>query len=166
MLKRLVGSILLVVQLDSATARADTSSTAADIRAIPEGADKIVVVRKGSPAPFDGQLFDNPTALRWGNWLLQYKFRLASDVGYEQTLRQLDGKMWEQRLLIADEKYKTVTLDYQKQVAALNESIVKYRTELDNPPWYKSPWFGFTLGVVTTGACIGLGAYALRSATK
>jgi hypothetical protein len=44
------------------------------LTAVPPGEDQIFVVAKGQPAPVQGQLFDTPTAIRWGNYLQPAKY--------------------------------------------------------------------------------------------
>ena len=132
------------------------------VKDIPPGDDRIVVVREGEKAPFTGQLFDQPTALRWSNWLLQYKLRLQVDADYTKKVNEADRKLRERKLEIEQEKYKTVTLDYQKQVATLSSKVSVLENELRNPPWYKSVWFGVVLGVVTASAAVGTGILIAR----
>ncbi len=127
------------------------------ISTIPPGEDKIVVVREGDKVPFTGQLFDNNTALRWGNWLLQYKFRLKEDVEYQQKIAHNEVSYMKQLLDIERKKYLTVTDDYQKLIAVEKQENVKMRAQLDNPPFYKTAWFGFLSGVLVTTACVGAG---------
>lgn len=154
---------LLVLVLPS-TAWAD--SPAPVVIDIPAGSDKIVPLKKGELVPYDGQLFDNPTALRWGNWLLQYKYRLVADVDLQKRLCEADTGLWSKKYELLDHRYKLVTEDYQKQIVLWQNEAAKYKQELENPPWYKSPFFHITLGVLFTGTAVGLGAYALHSATK
>lgn len=136
------------------------------IQVIPPGDDKIVPLKKGEPAPYDGQFFDNNTALRWGNWLLQYKFRLKADVELTQKLGATDVELWKNKYSLVEEKYTLVTKDYQKRVADLETQTEKLRFEIANPSWYRSPLFGFVLGVVVTGLCVGAGIYTYHVATK
>ena len=138
-------------------------ASSVEVQTIPPGDDRIVPLRKGGPAPFDGQLFDNNTALRWGNWLLQYKFRLKADVDYQKKLGEADVELWKKKYDLVENKYVTVTGDYQKQVFDLRSDVAKYKDEALNPPWYRTPTFGFILGVVATGAVIGLGVYTYHS---
>jgi hypothetical protein len=114
-------------------------------------------------APFDGQFFDNNTALRWGNWLSQYKFRLKLDVDYQKKLGDADVELWKKKYDLEENRYMVVTGDYQKQVAKLENDMAKYKDEALNPPWYRTTTFGFILGVVATGAVIGLGVYTYHS---
>ena len=139
---------------------------AEDVQDIPPGQDKIVPLKKGDPAPYDGQLFDTPTALRWGNWLLQYKLRLKSDVDYQKKLGEADVGLWKHKYELLESKYTMVTTDYQKKVVDLETQTTKLRDEIANPPWYRSPLFGFVTGIVVTGACVGLGFYTYSSISK
>lgn len=160
MKQSLLAVFCVSLTLYSVPAKADDPKPTPALQDIPAGADKIVVVRKGDPAPFEGQLFDNPTALRWGNWLLQYKFRLASDVGYERKLREADVALWEHKLEISEQKYSVVAADYQQKIASLDAQLAKYKEQVDNPPWYRSPFVGFAAGALFTGMCVGVGVYA------
>jgi hypothetical protein len=149
MKRAVVGALLLSLSTRAA-------AQAPPVTAIPPGPDKITPLAAGDKAPFGGQLFDTPTALRWANWLEQYRVRLKLDVEAQQQLDQVQIDLLTKKLDLERAQYQTVTLDYQKQVAAL-------QTELRDPPWYKSPLFGFTIGVVGTIAIVGVTAYALHA---
>lgn len=142
---------------------ADDPHAAVILQDIPSGPDKIIPLRKGDPTPFDGQLYDNQTALRWGNWLLQYKFRLEADVNLQRKLGEADTELWKKKYELMEDKYKVTTTDYQAQVAHWQTETARYKVESENPPWYRTPLMGFALGVVFTGATIGLGAYAIHA---
>jgi len=136
------------------------------IQPIPPGEDKIAQIKKGDPAPYDGQLFSNDTALRWGNWLLQYKLRLQQDVDYQKKILGADVQLWQHKYELSEEKYKTVVVDYQKRLSESDALARKYQDEVNNPSWYRSPVFGFAMGVVFTGVCVGAGFLAFHSASK
>lgn len=167
MRRLLSGFISALIFLRSPTAAADPAlviPTAAPLLLdIPPGPDTIVPIRKGTDAPFDGQLFDNGTALRWGNWLLQYRLRLNADVELARRIGAADAELWKQRYTIVTDKYSAVTVDYQKQLLYWQTEANRYKRDADNPPWYRSPWFGFGLGVVCTGLAVGLSAYAIST---
>lgn len=132
------------------------------IKDVPAGDDKIVVVRKGDTVPFDGQLFDSSTALRWANWLKQYQLVLKIDGEYRDKLCKAQTD-YNQKVIEAQEvRYKTVTLDYQSTVAKQQTEMMELRRSMDEPPFYKSVWFGVVIGVVMTGAAVGLGVYATK----
>ncbi len=161
-MKKFVSFLLCV----SVVVRQVPAQAEVHIQEIPPGEDKIVPLKKGEPAPFDGQLFDTPTALRWGNWLLQYRLRLQADVEYQKKLGAADLELWKHKYELLDTKYVTVTSDYQKKVTALEVQNDKLREEITNPPWYRSQLFGFVTGIVVTGACVGLGFYTYSSLSK
>jgi len=125
------------------------------IETVPEGADRIVSVKKGAEAPFEGQLFDNDTALRWANWLRQYKLRLKVDVEEQQQLCAV-------RLESAAKLREAETARYRKVEAAYALRVQELQYRLDNPPWYSSPTFYVVVGVVSATAAIA-GGYALGS---
>ena len=134
------------------------------VRNIPPGDDVIVVIRAGDKAPINGQLFDQATALRWSNWLLQYKLRLDTDVAYQKRVDQVEIDYWKRINTLEQEKYKLVTVDYQQKIADLQKVVVTLNDEVRDPPFYKAPWFGFVIGVVVTGVAVGAGAAIVGAA--
>jgi hypothetical protein len=151
-MKRLVASLVLVGVLLPRAAAGQTRPLAD----IPPGDDRIVPVTKGVPAPFDGQLFDTPTALRWANWLEQYRIRLKLDVETAQRLAELETSLLNEKLDLERAQYKQVTEELNKRVSVLQE-------ELRNPPWYKTTWFGIALGVTGSFALVGATAWIVGS---
>lgn len=144
-------SSLLVALVLLACPRTALGDGPAPVAPIPPGDDRIEVLMQGQPAPYTGQLFDNKTALRWGNYLEQYRLRLRIDVEQAQKVDQAQIDFWKTKADLSEQRYTTVTVDYQKQVAVLQE-------ELRNPPFYRSTWFGVALGVA--GTCLAVGATA------
>lgn len=130
------------------------------VKDIPPGPDTIVSVKKGDVAPFTGQLFDASTALRWSNWLLQYKLRLETETELHGKVAALDAKLAEDRLRIEKEKNAVITGDYQSQLSIRDKDIAGLKQQLSDPPFYRTVWFGVVLGTVITGVFAGLGAYA------
>lgn len=128
------------------------------IQAIPPGEDQIVVLREGQPAPFSGQLFDNPTALRWANFLKQYRERLSLDSTYQQALCAASMEVAGRRLSFCEEKYKKVS-------SYLEQELSDVRKELRDPPFYKNVWFGVAGGILLTTVVVGV-AVALVSALR
>jgi len=141
-----------------------TRALAQDVQTIPPGEDKIVSVREGDKSPFTGQLFDQQTALRWANWLQQYKLRLKIDVEQQKKLSEVEVGFVKQLLQIEKDKYAAVTQDYQTRSALQQTKIQELEAEIKNPPWYSSVWFGAALGVLTTTLAVSLGAFALHAA--
>lgn len=117
------------------------------IVAVPEGKDNIVVIHKGDPAPFTGQLFDQPSALRWANWLEQYKYRLGADVAFQKNYDQT----------IIDALKKQIS-DAQQQNGQLQKDLGSARADILNPPFYRALWFGIVIGMVIAGAAVCLAA--------
>ena len=134
-----------------------TAAAEPTLKAIPEGEDNITVVVEGQKAPHSGQLFDTPTALRWGNYLEQCQVRLKADVELAERTEQAHTQFWKTKSEAQDRQYLVVTEDYQKQVADLTYKV-------NNPPFYKTMWFGVLVGVVTAGTLVGVTAYGLNAA--
>lgn len=132
-------------------------AAAQPLTAVPPGEDQIVVVAKGQPAPFQGQLFDTPTALRWGNYLQQCRVRLVSDVELQKKLDDADLRYTQRVLELEREKYARVT-------AALEKRVQETEEELRHPPWYREPWFGVAVGVVATVGVLAGGAALVHAA--
>lgn len=139
-----------------------TSAWAQDVQTIPPGDDQITPVRKGQPAPFDGQLFEPNTALRWANWLRQYQLVLKLDRQYNEKVCGASTDFLNRSLELERQKYTDVTADYQQREAELRRLNTELQLRLDNPPWYRSVWFGVAAGAVLTGAAVGLGAYMAK----
>jgi hypothetical protein len=106
---------------------------------VPKGEDRMSAIAQGQVAPYAGELFDTPTALRWANYLHQCKYRLEADVEFQKKLDDADRKGIETVLAAEREKYRLVTHDFETRLA-----------KAEDPPFYKNVWFGLTLGVVGT----------------
>lgn len=145
-------ALVTLISLAPSAAHADGA-----VQDIPPGEDVISPLKKGDPAPFDGQLFNNQTALRWANWLKQYQFKLKTDVELEQKKCSLDASAWQQ-------KYQIQRDFYEQQLVLQIQDKRNLQSQLDNRPWYSSVWFGVAIGVVSTGLLVGGTAYALHAA--
>ena len=132
------------------------------VKDIPAGEDKIVPLRRGEPAPLDGQLFDSPTALRWSNWLIQLKTQLDLEVEYRKKVFAVDEKYFTDKLELETTKYSLVVGSYQTDIAALKNKITVLQDKVDNPSFLKSPLLWFITGVMATGAVVALTAYAVH----
>lgn len=135
------------------------------IETTPPGDDRIAPLGLGEKAPFEGQLFDTPTALRWANWLKQYKYRLKADVELSEKICVVKGEYSEKVLAAEKERASTVETDLKTRLLRSEQSRVKAEYELQNPPWYKSFWFPMTVGVVGTVAVGGVTAWLVSSVT-
>lgn len=131
-------------------------ATSVSVEAVPPGPDVIVPLKKGDPAPFSGQLFDNPTATRWGNYLIQYDKKSRLELTYQQKYYSLQIDYYKALLTVEKDKYDKATL-------LLEKKIVTVEWERDHPPWYRTTWFGVIVGVVATGAVVGLTAYTFHA---
>lgn len=134
-----------------------------EIETIPPGPDKIQPVKAQEPAPYAGVLYDNDTALRWANWLRQYKVRLKADVEKEQKVCAV--KLSYEAGVLATEKRRSKEL--QDDLKARLQTSEKARLEAEerarNPPWYTTAWFGAGVGVVGAATIAGVTAWALSS---
>lgn len=136
-----------------------TSLRAEPLSPIPPGEDKIEPLTQGQVSPFSGQLFDNKTALRWGNYLQQCNARLKLDpeLVRRQAQAEIDG-------LKAQAQLQQVA--HQQIVDTYKLRIQELEKETVSPPFYRTPWFGFTLGVVGTIATVGTTALIVSSLSK
>ena len=127
------------------------------IEIIPDGPDRIVPLALGEPAPFSGQLYDPDTALRWANWLEQYRLRLTLEVNFQRNICTIKTAYGDARLDIERERAT-------RAEAALEASLRRRERELDlalNPPWYRTTWFGVAAGTAGTLAVTALAAWAV-----
>lgn len=150
-------SVLLVLAL-TRTARADPPAPL-PVVAVPPGDDVIVAIRKGDPAPFTGQLFDEKSALRWANYLQQYKYRLAADVAFQKQYDQATIDYLKKSLEDANKTAATSTQSLQLQLATAQDAA-------QNPPFYKTFWFGVVIGFVIAGGAVCLAAVGLSAVGK
>lgn len=125
------------------------------LQPIPPGDDQILFLQMGQPAPYDGQLFDNPTAMRWGNWLRQWKLRYEIDMKEQAQLCTNDKNLAQYKLELEQQKYNQVVATYAAEVTRLN-------TQLSQPtPWYKTQTFGIGIGVASTLVLTGVVVYGV-----
>ncbi len=153
-MRALVALVVLLSTTLSHVARAGEP-----LAAIPEGLDRIVPIEAGEAAPFSGQLYDPDTALRWANFLEQYRLRLELDVRFEQEVCAVRQKYSADLVRIERERAS-------RAESALEASLRQRERELAsalNPPWYESTWFGVTMGVTGTLAVTALAAWAVSS---
>lgn len=128
----------------------DARADGADVVNIPAGADKIIPMRKGEAAPIEGQLFDNDTALRWANWLVQYKQLVKRNAELQNRLCQIDVNLANEKLVIEQEKNKKIIPDLENKLAAAKEAA-------DHPAFYKTAPFGLAVGAtIASLAAVGI----------
>lgn len=128
---------------------------------VPAGKDRITPLKLDEPAPYSGQLFDPPTALRWANWLKQYKLRLRVDVERERESCSTKIK-YEREVKKAEvNRARAIEKDLKVRLQRSEQARLKAEHELRNPPWYRATWFGVSVGVVGTAALFGLSAWTI-----
>jgi hypothetical protein len=150
-------AVLLVVSFTSMSARAE-----GDVVSVPPGDDVILPVVKGQPSPISGQVFSPETALRWANWLKQYQLVLKLNHEYDTKICKANTDFLQTNLDQERARYKVVSEDYQKRLAAAQDENNQLRLQLASPPWYNTVWFGVGLGVLTTSVAVGMGIYAAK----
>jgi hypothetical protein len=146
--------VLLLAMLPR-MAWADPPAAPAPLTPVPPGPDVILTMPKGTPAPVDGHLFDQPTALRWANYLQQCNSRLKLDVVYQYKVDQADVTMLQTQLKLERDQYSTVTADLQKR-------LTQAQMEAASPPFYKTVTFGLVVGVVLTAVIAGGAAILVK----
>jgi len=140
---------------------AGTASAQVPIKSIPAGPDHIVPLRKGYRAPYTGQLFGPATALRWANWLQQYRLRLKSDTAYQQATCKVE-RVYDAKLLRVEQQRSSVlTTDLRARLARSEQARLHAEQVARNPPWYRASWFGVALGVAGSLAIGGVTAWAV-----
>jgi hypothetical protein len=154
--------IVLITFLVTSTAYSqDIPSPDPPVQTIPPGDDVITPVRKGEPAPYTGQLFDSDTALRWANWLQQYKYRLTWDVRRAQEVSSIELKYRDDLLKAEEVRAEKVETDLRGRLERSEQARLDAEEELRNPPWYSSPVFGAVIGVIATAAVFGIAVAAI-----
>lgn len=124
----------------------------------PPGDDHIVSVEKGERAPFDGQLFDPNTALRWAHYLQQAKLRLKQDVVKERKICKANILFMKRVVELERGYHDDIEEDLRTRVVKLEQEKRDLVAEMNDPSFFSSPGFWFALGVLTTGLLVGAGA--------
>jgi hypothetical protein len=156
MLKLIVALILLCPSYAWAEERAS-----APIATVPTGEDRIVSLEKGQPAPYEGHLFDTDTALRWANWLEQYKYRLELDVDTEQAKCKIELDYQTDLIDIERVRTSTIEADLRARLQTSEKRNIKLSNEIMNRSFFSSMEFGLLLGiVVTSGAAVAVAVVA------
>ena len=135
---------------------------AQEIQTIPPGDDKIVPLRLNQPAPFDGQLFDTNTAIRWGFWLQQYKQRLKLDVDTVEKACAVKLDFKKTELDVRTAAAAQVQADLRVRLLESEKQRLAAEEEARNPSWHKTREFGYLMGVLLTGGAVVLGIWALE----
>jgi hypothetical protein len=150
---------ILAFQLSApGLAYADPPPTPTPLTAVPPGNDIIEVLKTGQVAPHDGQLFDNATSIRWGNYLQQCQSRLKLDPLYQYKLDQADLVAAQKTEALQAQEYTRVTTDLQTKLTAAQVAEA-------SPPFYKTFWFGMAIGIIASIAVVA-GSVAILNAEK
>jgi len=129
---------------------------------LPAGSDRILSLPKGEPAPYSGQLFDASTALRWANYLEQYRVQLGLRERAHLHLRAAERGYWEAVVVAERTAGKTVQEDLGTRLHKVEDDNARLQQELLQPtPWYSTREFGFVAGVVLSlsGAIVWQSAF-------
>lgn len=160
-------SVLLVLALLLSSAPAQAQDAPEGDVDVPPGADRIVVAREGVAAPFTGQLFDQATALRWGNRIVRYRMRIRLlEEELEATRAEYEASI-ATRIRIVDESYarqlELQAESFEREITGLREDLreqaTRYEGELAryrDPPFWESWGFAFGMGVLVTGVVVGV----------
>lgn len=128
----------------------------------PPGDDKIAVVKKGDPAPYTGQLFEDNTALRWATWLQQYRTRYGLDMKAEQDSCKVRLEHDAELVAIEQERTAAIEADLRKRLKDVDAQRLKLEEELRNPSFFKQPGLWYGVGVASTLAAVAITAYAVH----
>lgn len=134
---------------------------APEVLTYPPGDDRIEVVKKGEPAPYTGQLFDNDTALRWAVWLKQYKARYGLDLQMEKDRCAVVVAYQSKLVDIEREQGQKIAADLKERLKVSEQARIKVEDELRNPSFFKQPGTWFGIGLVTALVTVGVTAAVL-----
>lgn len=148
-------ALVVTVALVARTAHAEPVR----LQPIPPGEDRIEPVEAGKAAPYTGHLFDAKTALRWGNYLEQCRYRLEHDAADERARGQLELGFWKWRMEQEREYQQKLLLTQHEQLRTQQTEIARLSQPVETP-FYRSQWFSFTLGLAVAGGLFYLGAQA------
>lgn len=135
-----------------------------EVLTYPPGEDQVTVVRKGAPAPYDGQLFDNDTALRWAMWLKQYRARYGLDLQAEKDRCAVLVRYQSELTAIEKQRGTTISDDLRARLQASETARLKAEEELRDPPFFSRPGTWFGIGVLTTLATAVVTVVAVNQA--
>lgn len=132
----------------------------------PTGDDNIVVVRKGEAVPFNGQLYNDDTALRWAFWLRQYKERYTLDMNAAQAGCKVDLTHAAELYKIQADHDAAVNKDAMERLKASETARLAAEEELRSPSFFRSNGFWFGVGIATSLLTATIATYALNKAAR
>lgn len=133
------------------------------VEAIPPGEDQITPLKKGEPAPYSGQLFGVDTAIRWGNWLQQYRYRLVWDVELEQSICAEEKTYKDSLLSIEKQRAEKVEVSLRTALRESEKERLEAEEAARNPPWYSTMEFGVVVGAVAAVGVMAVAIWALEA---
>lgn len=133
------------------------------VETIPPGDDLIKPLRKGDKAPFDGQLFNIDTSIRWGFWLQQYRYRLVADSKRYQQLCRVETGFRDKKLEIEKSRNDKIDKDLRDRLLRSEKARLAAEEDSRNPPWYSTTEFGMVIGAVATLAVVAVAVWALEA---
>lgn len=131
----------------------------------PPGEDQIVPLALRQPAPFEGQLFSTDTAIRWGFRLQRLRLQLEQDVAREREICAAQNDLLETKLRLAAENQEFQLTTLRDQIAGEHQTILDLTARLaeaEDTPWYRTWTFGLIVGVVVSGALVGLSGWLIH----
>lgn len=126
------------------------------LTAVPAGDDVVVSMKEGEKSPFAGQLFAPPTALRWANYLKQCELRLQLDPMTQYNVDMAFIQAGNAKLDVERKKYDDT-------VKELNAKLAKAQADAADPPFYRTFWFGATMGITAAILLVGAGAFIVSA---
>jgi hypothetical protein len=133
------------------------------VQDIPPGVDQIEVIMQGKPAPFTGQLYSQETALRWANWLGQYRLRLVQDVDYEKRVCAANLSYKDAVNKAEADRDKAIQDDLRTRIMRLEQYNAKLNDKINNPSFFRTAEFGFIVGILGSAAvALGVGIAAVH----
>ena len=147
-------------QESTATVTAEDVQITPPIQTIPPGKDKIVPLGPGDDVPFAGQLFEPATAMRWAFWLQQWKGRYKLDIAHERNLCLARTTYQDTVLEVEKSRATAVEKDLKDRLLRTEQARSDAEYKLNNPGFFQSKGFYYALGVLSTGAILGLGVWA------
>lgn len=145
---------ILTSRASAQTPDAPTDTRSASSLTLPEP----VLLTRGTPAPFTGQLILQVDLLRWAMRIEDLEHRLDLDVRTERERCDVRLELERARTTAADERASLRDGLYRERVEELAASLEAARRSSERQ-WYESPVLWFAAGaVVAVGAALGLAA--------
>lgn len=134
------------------------------LEVIPSGEDKIVAVSKGELAPFTGQLYSTDTAIRWLNYLDQYKTKTPLLLDTYRQVCEAEIRYRDDASSARQKAYEDVRNDLTLRLKEMERVNAQLHEELrKDPSFFKSRSFGIVVGVVSTMVLTSISIWAIKA---